>query len=140
MLPLCAEPETVIHLPTTADVSPVRSWLANALWTAAGAGLTRLIGKLMTSAPPATQAPTPGTTPEAGAPPTPPAGEPEPGLAMINWVCEGGSPCVTCLENQGGSPYAPQDVPQYLAHNHCQCALYLASDIPSAFFAAYLLS
>ena len=73
-------------------------------------------------------------------PPAPPEPPPEPGLALINWVCEGGSPCVTCQDNQGGSPYAPQDVPPYLAHNHCMCALYLASDVPSSFFAAYLLN
>ena len=128
---------------TGPDVSPVKSWLANALWAAAGAGLTRLIGKLMTGTPPTTApVPSAGTTPEAGptAPPTPPGEEPEPGLAMINWVCEGGNPCPTCLDNQSGSPYAPDDVPQYLAHNHCQCALYLASDVPSSYFAAYLLN
>jgi len=122
---------------TGPDVSPVKYSLANALWAAAGAGLMRLIGRLMAGNPPPA-----GTAPETGpgVPPSPPPEEPEPGLALINWVCEGGSPCATCLDNQGGSPYAPDDVPQYLAHNHCQCALYLASDIPSSFFAAYLLS
>ena len=95
---------------TGPDVSPVRSWLANALWTAAGAGLTGLIGQLLTGSPART---TPETGPEG--PPSPPPEPPEPGLALINWVCEGGNPCVTCLDNQGGSPYAPDDVPQYLA-------------------------
>jgi len=122
---------------TGPDVAPVKYGLADALWAAAGAGLTRLIGKLLTGTP----APA-GTTTETGpaAPPVPPPDEPEPGLAMINWVCEGGNPCVTCQDNQDGSPYAPQDVPAYLAHNHCMCALYLASDVPSSFFAAYLLN
>jgi hypothetical protein len=93
----------------------------------------RLIGKLTTGTP---------APPETGpaAPPSPPPEPPDAGPAFINWVCEGGSPCITCKDNQGGSPYAPQDVPQYLAHNHCYCALYLASDIPSYFFAAYLLN
>src|SRR5208282_956775 len=86
------------------DVSPVKYGLADALWAAAGAGLMGLIGKLLGGGPA-----TAGTAPAAGptVPPSPPPEEAEPGLALINWVCEGGSPCVTCLENQGGSPYAP---------------------------------
>jgi len=128
---------------TGPDVSPVKSWLANALWTAAGAGLTRLIGRLFTGSP-APTVPGPSAPPPAEAgpvpPPAPPTEAPEPGLALINWVCEGGSPCPACQDNQAGSPYAPQDVPQYLAHNHCMCALYLASDVPSSYFAAYLLN
>ena len=133
--------DAVTDAVTGPDVSPVRSWLANALWTAAGAGLTRLIGNLMTGTPP-TPAPATGTTPEAGpaAPPSPPTQEQAPGLAMISWVCEGGNPCALCLDNQSGSPYAPDDVPAYLAHSHCMCALYLASDVPSSYFAAYLLN
>ena len=118
-----------------AGVSPVRSWLANAPRTAAGAGLTGLIGRLLTGSPART---TPETGPEG--PPSPPPEPPEPGIALINWVSEGGNPCVTCLDNQGDSPYTPDDVPQYLAHNHCMCALSLASDVPSSFFAAYLLN
>lgn len=122
---------------TGPDVKPVRYSLADALWTAAGAGLTRLVGRLLSGSPSP-----PAPSPEAGpaAPPAPPPPAPEPGLALINWVCEGGSPCITCQDNRGGSPYAPQDVPRYLAHNHCMCALYLASDVPSSFFAAYLLN
>lgn len=120
---------------TGPDVSPVRYGLADALWAAAGAGLTGLIGRIMSGTPP--QVPPETGTAEPPAPPQPPE---EPGLALINWVCEGGNPCPTCLDNQGGSPYAPQDVPAYLAHSHCCCALYLASDIPSSFFAAYLLN
>ena len=128
--------DTVSGTVTGPDVRPVKYGLADALWAAAGAGLMRLIGRLLTGAPPGT-APQPGPGPVP--PPSPPPAPP-PGLAMISWVCEGGSPCAACLENQGGSPYAPQDVPAYLAHNHCMCALYLASDIPSSFFAAYLLN
>jgi ADP-ribose pyrophosphatase YjhB (NUDIX family) len=116
---------------TGPGVAPVKYGLADALWSAAGSGLTRLIGRLTGRSP----APSPGS----GAAPSPPPEEPEAGPAMINWVCEGGSPCATCQDNQGGSPYAPDDVPQYLAHDHCMCALYLASNVPSSFFYASLL-
>ena len=114
---------------TGPDVGPVKSWLADTLWQAAGSGLTKLIGKLL------------GGAPEAGpaAPTSPPPEPPAAGPAFINWVCEGGNPCPACLDNQGGSPYAVDDVPAYLAHPNCRCALYLASDVPSSFFAAYLL-
>jgi ADP-ribose pyrophosphatase YjhB (NUDIX family) len=120
---------------TGPDVTPVRYALADALWAAAGDGLMRLIGKLMTGSP----APA-GTVPGLAAPPSPPPQEPVPGLALISWVCEGGSPCPACLDNQGGSPYAPQDCPPLPYHPHCRCALYLASDVPASFFAAYLLA
>jgi hypothetical protein len=43
-----------------------------------------------------------------------------------------------CQDNEAGSPYAPEDVPDYPGHPNCQCELDQVSDVPSSFFAGLL--
>jgi hypothetical protein len=107
----------------------LRVTLQDALWAAMGAAALALFTRAATGQPP------PGAPPSPGEPPQPP-----PGMIMVNWVTESGNPCQACLDNEAGSPYAPQDVPSLPQHPRCQCAIYAADDIPSSFFAAYLLS
>lgn len=111
----------------------VSARLGDSLWSAIGAGILALYMLVSSGgADDIAEAEAGGTG--TGAPPIE-----RPGMVMVSWVTDG-NPCAVCVDNQAGSPYAPQDVPQYLAHPHCRCELYTYSDIPSPFFAAYLLS
>jgi hypothetical protein len=109
------------------DAGPVASLLHDAMWSAIGYGLTALALRVMSGAPPAGQ---PGT----GSPPEPP------GPVMISWVNDG-KPCPVCMDLAGKGPYAPQDVPAS-PHPNCRCETRITDPaaIPTAFFAAYLLS
>jgi hypothetical protein len=60
-------------------------------------------------------------------------------MIMIAWVTDG-NPCQLCIDNESNGPYAPQDVPAFPGHPNCKCDLTTADNIPSSFFAAYLLS
>lgn len=99
---------------TGGNVRSVNSWLSDALWTATGTGALALYQRAAQSG--------------------------ESGMVMVSWITESGNPCQVCQDNEAGSPYAPQDVPPYLAHPNCRCVLDTATDIPSSFFSAYLLS
>ena len=44
------------------------------------------------------------------------------------------------MDNQSDGPYAPQDVPPFWLITTAMCALDVAADVPSSFFAAYLLN
>ena len=114
------------------DVRSVGSWMQDVIWGAIGAGLVWLCGYAGTSS---TPPPVPGETPVPPAePPQSPAGP-----VFLNWICDG-NPCNACLDNQAGGPYAPQDCPPLPFHNHCQCELDQADDLPASFYAAYLLN
>jgi hypothetical protein len=96
------------------NVRTVNSWLSDTLWGAAGTGAMALYQRVTQSG--------------------------QSGMVMVSWITESVNPCALCLANQAGSPYAPQDVPSFPGHPNCRCELDTASDIPSSFFAAYLLS
>jgi hypothetical protein len=59
-------------------------------------------------------------------------------MGMTIWQTDG-LPCGECIDNEAGSPYAPQDLPDFPAHPRCQCEIFAADDIPSSYFSAYLL-
>ena len=93
----------------TGVVRSVQAWLANNMWAALGAGVTGLLGLVS----------------QGG------------GNALVNWENDG-NPCAACQDNAAGSPYAPEDIPDFPAHPRCQCELSPAGDVPSSFLAAFL--
>jgi hypothetical protein len=95
-------------------VRSVGSWLSEALWTAAGMGALALYSRASQQQPDA--------------------------QILVDWITESGNPCVICQGNEAGSPYAPADVPSYLAHPNCRCELSSDSYLPSSLFSAYVLS
>ncbi len=114
------------------NVRSVSSWLQDAIWGAIGAGAVALFGR-------ASQ-PQPSAPAEPGEGPAVPPSPPEPpGMVLLIWVTDG-NPCKACMDNEAGSPYAPQDLPSFPQHNHCQCEITTYDDVPSSFFAAYLLN
>jgi hypothetical protein len=111
------------------------SWLKDAIWGAIAAGVAWLCGQ--GGAPAEAGEPGPGEAPgqrPAGPDYFPPPGQP----LMIAWITDG-NPCKACQDIEAGSPYAPQDVPPIPVHPRCQCNTAPYGDIPSSFFAAYLL-
>jgi len=59
-------------------------------------------------------------------------------MVMLDWITDG-APCMACQDNEAGSPYAPQDIPDMPAHPNCQCSIVMDDNVPSSLFAAYLL-
>ena len=59
-------------------------------------------------------------------------------MGMTIWQTDG-LPCGACIDNEAGSPYAPQDLPDFPAHPRCQCEIFAADSVPSSYFSAYLL-
>lgn len=93
----------------TGAVRSVRSWITDGMWGALGAGVLGLLSRATGGG----------------------------GNALVNWVTDG-DPCAACQDNEAGSPYAPEDVPPYPMHPHCECELDPAGNIPSSFFAGLL--
>jgi hypothetical protein len=93
----------------TGAVRSVRSWVQDGMWAALGAGVKGLLSRI-------------GLGGQTG---------------LVNWVTDG-NPCAMCQDNEAGSPYAPEDVPDYPGHPNCQCELDQVSDVPSSFFAGLL--
>jgi hypothetical protein len=56
---------------------------------------------------------------------------------LVDWVTDGGGPCVTCEGYADASPYAPADVPA-VPHPFCRCSLEPTGPIPTSFFSALL--
>jgi len=105
-----------------------------ALYAAILAGAVALYQRATSGGQPAEGAP-PGTGPEQ-----PPAPPPPPVMILLNFVTAGDSRvCATCQGLADNGPYAPQDFPDY-PHARCRCSAEAADDVPSSFFAAYLLS
>ncbi|HEV2240254.1 MAG TPA: hypothetical protein VGS06_22825 [Streptosporangiaceae bacterium] len=100
----------------TDNARSVRQVAGDVFWTAMGAGALSLFGR-------ASQ---------------PPPGSSDSGVTvLIDWNSEP-SACIICQDNTAGGPYAPQDVPPYLAHPNCRCWLSAASGLPAWMLASWL--
>lgn len=95
----------------------LRATLGDVLWTVMGAAALSLFTR-------ASQPP-PGAPPDSGV------------TVLVDWNTEPGA-CPLCEENRDGGPYAPQDVPAYLAHYGCRCWLSAASGLPAWMLAAWI--
>lgn len=93
----------------TGAVRSVRSWVVDGMQAALGAGVKGLLSLV-------------GQGGQTG---------------LLNWVTDG-APCAACSDNEAGSPYAPEDLPDFPGHPNCMCEIDPDTDIPSSFFAGLL--
>ena len=59
------------------------------------------------------------------------------GVELISWDTDS-SPCALCSDNAADGPYAPEDVPPYLAHPNCRCSLSSVGNLPASWLASFL--
>jgi hypothetical protein len=96
---------------TGGAVRSVLNWAQQALWSAIGTAALRLWAAVGTA---------------------------DGSAQTVNWWTSSGNPCATCQANEAGSPYAPTDVPAYIAHINCMCYLEATGPVPSSFLASFL--